>query len=252
MIMWLLNTTSLQLEYVNSSEDQTYAILSHTWEDGEVSLQELANLEQANKKKGFSKIEWTCRLARERGISYAWVDTCCIDKASSAELTEAINSMFKWYKDSAVCFVFLSDLVPSASPMNEWGLDFQRCRWFTRGWTLQELIAPELVEFYDQNWNLRGDKSSSRSTLFDITGIDIEVLADSEKMATIPVAKRMSWASMRQTTRVEDTAYCLFGIFDVNLPLIYGEGPKAFIRLQEGIVQETFDLSIGRSWSTDH
>lgn len=253
--MWLLKTTSLealQLEYVNSSEERAYAILSHTWEDGEVTFQDMANIDQARKKKGFSKIEWTCRLARQRGINYAWVDTCCINKESSAELTESINSMFKWYKDSAVCFVYLSDLVPmSLSIMNYWGIDFQRCRWFTRGWTLQELIAPGLVEFYDQTWTLRGDKSSSRSTLFDITGIDIEVLADSEKTVTVPVARRMSWAATRQTTRIEDTAYCLFGIFDVNLPLLYGEGPKAFMRLQEEIIREAFDLSMF-AWTSGH
>ncbi|KAF8853104.1 HET-domain-containing protein [Acephala macrosclerotiorum] len=252
--MWLLNTTTLQLEYVNSSEERSYAALSHTWEDDEVSFQEMAALDQARKKKGFSKISWTCRLALERGIKYAWIDTCCIDKLSSAELTEAINSMFKWYKDSTVCFAFLSDLHPSNStskakkvPTDELG----RCRWFTRGWTLQELIAPDVVEFYDQSWILRGDKSSSRSQLFEITGIDIKVLTDSDKLSTIPVARRMSWASMRQTTRVEDLAYCLFGIFDVNLPLIYGEGLKAFIRLQEGIVRETFDLSMF-AWMSGH
>ncbi|CZR59826.1 uncharacterized protein PAC_09720 [Phialocephala subalpina] len=236
--MWLLSTTTLQLEYVNSSKEHSYAILSHTWEDEEVTLQEMAHLDQARRKKGFSKIEWTCRLALERGIQYAWVDTCCIDKSSSAELTEAINSMFKWYKDSTVCFAFLSDLPPS-DPMSKTKKlptdEFRRCRWFTRGWILQELIAPEAIEFYDQSWTLRGDKSSSKPQLFEITGIDSEVLVDSDKLSTIPVARRMSWVSMRQTTRVEDLAYCLFGIFDVNLPLIYGEGLKAFIRLQEGI-----------------
>ncbi|KAE8448080.1 hypothetical protein EG329_009845 [Mollisiaceae sp. DMI_Dod_QoI] len=253
--MWLLNTTSLQLEYFNSSEDRCYAALSHTWGDGEVSFQDMADLGQARRKDGFSKIEWTCRLASERGLSYAWVDTCRIDKTSSAELSEAINSMFKWYKDSNVCFALLSDLPPSSSRISSTlkisTNEFRRCRWFTRGWTLQELIAPEIVEFYDQKWTLRGDKSSSQSELFEITGIDLEVLADSDKLTSIPVARRMSWASMRQTTRVEDLAYCLFGIFDVNLPLIYGEGLKAFIRLQEGIIRETFDLSMF-AWTSGH
>src|SRR6187402_2302813 len=109
-VMWLLDTDSLALNFVGDAADQRYAILSHTWEDGEVDFKDMENLPQAQKKPGFSKIAQTCELAQRRGIKFAWVDTCCIDKSSSAELTEAINSMFQWYKSSAVCFVYLSNL----------------------------------------------------------------------------------------------------------------------------------------------
>jgi hypothetical protein len=241
-MMWLINTTTLALEDVVNPDDHTYAILSHTWERDEVTFYDIGHLEQARRKQGFSKIEQTCWLAHGRGIEYAWVDTCCIDKSSSAELTEAINSMFQWYKNAEICFAFLSDL--SSDDKNGLQDYFSRCRWFTRGWTLQELIASKEVEFYDQAWNLIGTKLSLQAQLFEITGIDTQILENSDMLPTIPVARRMSWAASRRTTRVEDLAYCLFGIFDVNLPLIYGEGYRAFIRLQEVIAQENNDLSL--------
>jgi len=204
----------------------------------------MQDLLKARTKKGFSKVVETCRLAREQGLGYAWIDTCCIDKSSSAELTEAINSMFNWYKASAICFAFLSDLPALESEVLE--NELRQCRWFTRGWTLQELIAPASVEFYDQGWQRRGTKKSLQQELSAITGIDLEILEDSNLLSTIPVARRMSWASNRKTSRVEDRAYSLLGLFDVNVPLIYGEGPKAFIRLQEEIMKQSNDLSLVR------
>jgi len=247
--MWLINTQSLRLEAVGDPNEHAYAILSHTWEDGEVTFQEIADLQKSRTKPGFAKIEWICQLAHSRCIKYAWVDTCCIDKSSSAELTEAINSMFRWYKNSAVCFVFLSDL-PSPTKEDARDEHFPKCRWFTRGWTLQELIAPTNIELFDQDFKFRGTKLSLQPYLSEITGIPGNVLGDSGLMSTVCVARRMSWASKRHTSRTEDLAYCLFGIFGVNLPLIYGEGEKAFIRLQEAIVADTSDLSLF-AWTSE-
>jgi hypothetical protein len=258
--MWLIDTMTLKLEFVNNPEDHEYAILSHTWGSGEVSFQEMANLDIARTKPGFSKIKRTCKLARDQGLWFAWVDTCCIDKTSSAELTEAINSMFRYYQAAAVCFVYLSDLPTFLEPPSwssnrrddgswrtqETDLDnhLPQCRWFTRGWTLQELIASKVVEFYDEGWQLRGDKQSLRKRLSSVTGIEEAVLHESTLIPTVPVATRMSWAAKRRTSRVEDLSYCLFGIFDIHLPLIYGEGMKAFLRLQEAIALENNDLSL--------
>ncbi|KAI0122658.1 HET-domain-containing protein [Daldinia grandis] len=238
--MWLINTWTHQLEFVNEPEEYTYAILSHVWEDDEVSFQDFRAPGKAYKKKGFDKIIRTCQLAASRGLRYAWVDTYCIDKSSSAELSEAINSMFKWYMNSAVCFVFLSDLASGLSFEDH----FPRCRWLTRGWTLQEIVAPRAAEFYDAEWQLRGCKPELNTFLAGVTRIDYAVLCDSQAMFEVPVARRMSWASMRETTRVEDKAYCLLGIFGVNMPMLYGEGPKAFMRLQEEIAKESSDLSL--------
>ncbi|UPL04053.1 hypothetical protein LCI18_014987 [Fusarium solani-melongenae] len=244
--MWLINTASIELERAEAMGVQTapYAILSHTWDQEEVTFDDMMNPGLAKEKKGYSKIENVCRLARQRGLAYAWVDTCCVDKRSSAELAEAINSMFRWYRRSAVCFTYLSDLEPHYGKEEDTLPGFSACRWFTRGWTLQELIASENLEFYDSRWHCRGTKEKMRHEISGITGIEVAVLKNNERLESIPVAKRMSWAAHRRTTRIEDLAYCLLGIFDVNMPMMYGEGSKAFTRLQEEIVKETNDLSM--------
>ncbi|WYZ34224.1 hypothetical protein EsH8_I_000500 [Colletotrichum jinshuiense] len=251
--MWLINTQNLKLEELVDPSSLKYAILSHTWGNDEVSFQDISNLELAKQKAGFWKIAKTCELARQRGIEYAWVDTCCIDKSSSAELSEAINSMFAWYKLSAVCFVFLSDLPPldeltrlrnSGSKFFYDQEVFGKCRWFTRGWTLQELIAPDHVEFYNSEWETFAQKSDCTLILAEITGISHLVLESSSNLHQAPVAVKMSWAARRETKRIEDRAYSLLGIFDINMPMIYGEGHKAFRRLQEEIAKETNDLSL--------
>lgn len=149
--------------------------------------------------------------------------------------------MFQWYRDAEVCYAWLADLLPEDTSSAE---SFLRCRWFTRGWTLQELIAPRHVEFYDKSWGLRGTKSDLKDILISVTGINGDALENPDTLYRIPVAQRMSWAATRETTRVEDMAYCLLGIFDINMPMLYGEGPRAFLRLQEHIVKEVNDLSI--------
>ncbi|KDN62001.1 hypothetical protein CSUB01_10013 [Colletotrichum sublineola] len=220
--MWLINTTTHRLH--ENPPSAVYAILSHTWK--------------------------TCEIAKASGIEWAWVDTCCIDKSSSAELTESINSMWRWYKNATICYAFLSDLSISNSIVDPFQQsratfeDLKTCRWFTRGWTLQELLAPACIDLLDSTWKQCGTKASLRDELSILTGIHLEVLGDSGLVYQAPVACRMSWAACRQTTRDEDRAYSLFGIFDVNLPLIYGEGVKAFTRLQEAILQNSTDLSI--------
>lgn len=154
--------------------------------------------------------------------------------------------MFQWYRDAEVCHAWLADLRTEDSSN---ALSLQSCRWFTRGWTLQELIAPRKVEFYDQSWTFRGTKSDLKDALLKVTGIDGEALENPGILYRIPVAQRMSWAAARQTTRIEDMAYCLLGIFDINMPMLYGEGSRAFLRLQEHIVKEVNDLSIF-AWKT--
>lgn len=242
--MWLIDTQTLRLKYVLSPEKLPYAVLSHTWEEDEVTFQDMTNADPdtCQKKQGFSKIKQTCTLAQNRGLAYAWVDTCCINKESSAELTEAINSMFAWYQKADVCFVYLSDF-PAHKPEFPDPL-LRSCRWWTRGWTLQELIAPTNLYFFDCEWNSHGGKCLRSLEISEITGIDMAVLEHSSLMKSMPVAKKMSWAARRQTTREEDIAYCLLGVFDVNMSLIYGEGQKAFMRLQEKILSKTNDLTL--------
>ena len=250
--MRLINCSTLQLEEFFGTNIPRYAILSHTWGDKEVSFADLTS-GQPRVRSGYQKIIFTCKQAMIDKIGYAWVDTCCIDKSSSAELSEAINSMFAWYQKSDRCYAYLSDV--SEANMDQ---EFPKSRWFTRGWTLQELLAPESVTFYDQHWVDLGHRDEHAEQISKITGINKGALwrKDSwqvlglvrEKFGSYCVATRMSWASKRQTTRVEDIAYCLLGIFNINMPLLYGEGDRAFRRLQEEIIRKTDDDSI-LAWS---
>ncbi|KAK7453079.1 HET domain-containing protein [Colletotrichum acutatum] len=246
--MRLINTSTLQLEDFFDSDLPKYAILSHTWGPEEVTFQEwllwqeddLGSRKRTNSKRGFQKIANTCRIARQEGISHVWVDTNCIDKKSSAELSEAINSMFAWYRGASICYVYLEDLEPGGVAR----ADLRQCRWFTRGWTLQELLAPADMTFYDGTWEPIGTKETLAYPIASITGIDVDVLIYPQTLSSACVAKRMSWASSRQTTRTEDTAYCLLGIFQIHMPLLYGEGHEAFRRLQEEIMKVSTDQSL--------
>lgn len=244
--MRLLDVKSLQLEEFVTQRAPKYAILSHTWEDEEISFKEMSDLpSESRTKKGYKKIIATCRVALQDGYDYVWIDTCCIDKSSSAELTEAINSMFRWYQRADICYAYLSDL-PVATSLDAVSInaELRNCRYFTRGWTLQELIAPREVVFFDQGWQSRGSKSTLAGLLSDVTGIKTSILKQQAPLSSICVAQKLSWAASRNTTRIEDTAYCLLGIFDVNMPLLYGEEEKAFRRLQYEIIKSVADMSI--------
>jgi heterokaryon incompatibility protein (HET) len=237
--MRLIDASTGKLHDFYLSDIPQYGILSHTWGDDEVSFLDMSSPD-CSSKTYYSKIAGVRRLALENGLKYAWVDTCCIDKSSSAELTESINSMFQWYKNAVVCFVILEDLQPEAAMEDR----LPGCRWFTRGWTLQELLAPKRVELYDMAWNHRGSKLDFIQIISTATRIPPPVLLGEKSLTSCSIAGRMSWAAGRETSRVEDVAYCLLGIFDVNMPLIYGEGRKAFRRLQEEIVKRSNDPTI--------
>ncbi|OCL13222.1 hypothetical protein AOQ84DRAFT_385551 [Glonium stellatum] len=219
--MRLLNSSTFELREFVGSETPPYVILSHTWEEEEVSFKDIQGL-MAAQKEGFTKIINRRAQAVKDGFKWVWIDTRRIDKTSSAELTEAINSMYHWYKHKDA---------------------LRKSKWFTRGWTLQELIAPSLVEFYDSNWTEIGTKATLEDFLTDKTGIPREALRGGNPSAC-NVVQRMQWASRRVTTRIEDRACCLMGLFDVNMPLLYGEGEKAFFRLQEQILKFNVDYSL--------
>ncbi|KAF2830394.1 HET-domain-containing protein [Ophiobolus disseminans] len=213
-----------------------YAILSHTWgpEEDEVSFQDLTN-RTGTTKAGYRKIDFCAKQAARDKLQFFWIDTCCIDKSSSAELAEAINSMFRWYRDSAKCYVYLDDVSADSMAKNE--LAFQKSRWFTRGWTLQELLAPKSVEFFSREGDRLGSKSSRMQEIADITGIPTEALQESV-LSSFSVDQRMIWANGRETTREEDMVYSLLGIFNIYLPLLYGEGREnALRRLQKKIMK---------------
>ena len=218
-----------------------YAILSHTWgvRSEEVTFQDLMN-HTGESKAGYEKIRFCATQAAHDGLQYFWVDTCCIDKSSAAELTEAVNSMFRWYHEAATCYVYLLDVSINVFEEKDhisgipWESAFQGSKWFTRGWTLQELVAPTSVVFFSREGKRLGDKRSLEGLVNKRTGIPVQALRGSP-LSDFSVAERMAWAAKRKTTRKEDEAYCLLGIFGVYIPAIYGEGGYAIVRLKEAI-----------------
>jgi hypothetical protein len=239
--MRLLHSGTLKLKEFPDNGIPKYAILSHTWGDDEVSFKDMQGY-FVKRRKGYSKIQGCCKKAASHGFKYIWVDTCCIDKSSSAELSEAINSMYQWYRNAKRCYAYLADVPTDTDPYST-DSAFAKSRWFTRGWTLQELIAPSSLVFLSVDWHEIGEKSDLRDTISAITGINTEILGG-EDLRMASIAQRMAWASKRETTRSEDIAYCLMGIFDVNMPLLYGEGERSFIRLQEEIMKDSDDHSL--------
>lgn len=254
--MRLLNTTTLTLKEFPEDRIPPYAILSHCWSHAEgqeeASYQQLASGSVSMDSYGWQKIVRCCDLARSRALHWTWIDTVCIDRSSSAELSEAINSMYSWYQRSTECYAFLDDVRWTHEDDQESATNnkhsnwerFRQSRWFTRGWTLQELLAPGSVLFYARDGTFIGSRSELANDIYLICGIDREFLNQARLMPSASIAQRMSWASNRRTTRPEDMAYSLLGIFDVNMPLLYGEGEKAFLRLQLEIINRCDDDSI--------
>jgi hypothetical protein len=219
-------------KYFQEDEIPPYAILSHTWEDGEILFRDL---EEGRHwfKAGYHKLDFCRKQAANDGLKYFWVDTCCINKSSSAELQEAIISMFSWYRNAAKCYVYLTDVTmgDNLEPAQT-EIAFRNSRWFTRSWTLPELLAPKVVEFYTSDGRWMGDKASMLAELHAITRIPQEAIQGSP-LSQFSVEERMSWASSRRATRIEDEVYSMLGILHVFMPLIYGEGVHAKERLKE-------------------
>ncbi|KAL7921338.1 heterokaryon incompatibility domain-containing protein [Trichoderma austrokoningii] len=267
--MRLLSTKTLEFCEFLGTDIPRYAILSHRWERDEMSYQDMMKEMERNNswpsptesspRQGYRKISEFRRLALQDGYEYIWVDTCCIDKTSSAELQEAINSMYQWYWASDVCYAYLSDV---SVPLNRTDADgrllfkpsdlesFQKSQWFTRGWTLQELLAPRALIFVDQNWKKFGTAYDLEKFIEKATSIQVRrhVHQDCKRSEALQVGQCMAWAATRSTTRIEDRAYSLLGLFDVNLPMMYGEGGRAFQRLQEEILGSYEDASV-LAWS---
>ena len=258
--MRLINVRTRRTEEFYGKAIPKYAILSHTWGPREITLQTMQTF-GASYKRWPLKLSGLCMQAADDGIDYVWVDTCCINKMDLVELSEAINSMFTWYQKAAVCYAYLADVELESEELEPENLEpemleepeehatrnwkaFCRSRWFTRGWTLQELLAPDQVKFYDSKWVFIGTKRTLLTKLQVVTGIPRSFILGATPVSKASVAQRFSWAANRETTRVEDMAYCLLGLFNVNMPMIYGEGEKAFVRLQREIMNVHRDQSI--------
>ena len=260
-IGWPVERRTKVLEFRDEATE--YVILSHRWIDPtEVDYEEMVDLakmdrEEQNEirgRQGYKKIIDMCKQAKQVGYEWVWVDTCCIDKRSSVELSEAINSMYRWYANARICYAYLHDVDGSSFPTEQECGKYPklkgRLEWFSRGWTLQEMIAPRNLQFFNKNWQPIGDKKGLAGTLKAITGVPEHILVDGLEGNRPYVAEIISWAARRTTTRVEDRAYSLMGLLDVNMPMLYGEGKKAFHRLQLEIIRTSNDQSIF-AWKHD-
>ena len=250
--MWLLRTDSAELTFFATPESVPggYAILSHVWDEREQTFQDIRALHARGafadcnpRDLASSKVRNFCVLAESHGYHWAWVDTCCIDKTSSAELSEAINSMFQYYALADVCYAYLRDVLSQDYVEGE-SSDFRSSIWHKRGWTLQELVAPETVVFLSSEWKALGTKCDLAFLLESITSIPASILRMEAELTSVSIAARMSWAADRETTRPEDEAYCLLGIFGITMPTLYGEGRNAFRRLQEEIMRHYPDTTL--------
>lgn len=247
--MRLLNATTYEFqEYRHRGSRPPYAILSHRWFSDEIEFNKLELSELQNedlKTPQLNKIRGTCHLAREEGLKWVWIDSCCINKDSSEELNRSINSMFMWYREADVCYTYLSDVVKLTrkAPFQQHNSK-RNSEWFERGWTLQELLAPRKMKIFDMNWVEIGSRADLAADIQSVTGIEARFLDGSESFRSASIATRLSWQSKRTTTEEEDMAYSLLGIFDVDLVPTYGEGKRAFLKLQQKLVQNYRDESI--------
>ncbi|CZT14140.1 uncharacterized protein RCC_00113 [Ramularia collo-cygni] len=270
--MRLLHTHTLQFsEHVSPYEAPGYIIASHRWLDDEVSYQEFVknrtNTDPTKQRKaGMDKVlrfceyinQWRSQPPGTNIPHYIWIDTICINKDSSAELQEAITSMFEWYAQAWCCLVWMHDVSVDAAPLDVLK-SFCVSVWFTRGWTLQELLAPKTVIFLDEQWRHLGHKSSTvglmepdsqapipfgrlgwplNKWISKATGIDKRILWDYRNAGNTSIEERQSWMNKRQTTRREDRAYCMLGICEIFMPLNYGEGSNADKRLERKILKK--------------
>jgi hypothetical protein len=261
--MRLLNTTTIELHAREPEffKRQGYAILSHRWVGAEVTFETLPqHITEWRRTQArylaspqLSKIRGACEMARQLGFAWIWIDNCCINKASLTEEAESINSMYKWYRDAQICITYLSDVRLDATPGRLNGISppiFQKINsdqpseWFFRGWTLQELLAPRQMNFYDTNWTYMGTKDSLASEIENITGISSAYLTSAVPFRDACIATKMSWMAGRRTTRQEDIAYGMLGIFGVVMTPLYGEGMNAFMRLQELLQATVRDESL--------
>ncbi|KAG2030353.1 hypothetical protein BDR03DRAFT_974707 [Suillus americanus] len=234
-----------------------FAILSHRWLDtGEPTFLDMSESQKdmSENSPGYPKLTKFCEKAEEYGCELAWLDTCCINKDSSAELDEAIQAMFNWYRSAAICIAYLA----CSSNVS----DFAKEPWFTRGWTLQELLAPEKMKFYGKDWKPLSDNFDDKhprdlvipsidEISIPITPSQPDILTAITRLTEIEsrdlisfspgihnVHQRLRWASRRTTKRIEDMAYSLIGIFDISMPITYGEGQRSWFRLMEIILQQ--------------
>ncbi|ETN38886.1 uncharacterized protein HMPREF1541_06927 [Cyphellophora europaea CBS 101466] len=276
--MRLIDTRTLELaDFGNHLPSAQYAILSHRWGDNEVTYRQYMALDKSLLRaqtpraysSGLDKILWGCHMARRNNLRYFWIDTCCINKNNEddqTELSASVMSMWKWYHEAAICYIFLATITLSAAEVErdpnafmEWhhskdseDRDYGRpAEYFRRGWTLQELLAPRRAIFFNATWSFIGSRLQLVDQIYNATNIAKQYINSNEGIRLASIAARLSWAGGRETTREEDRVYSLIGLFDINMDIRYGEGyERAFYRLQKEIVENDPSEDIF-AWTSD-
>jgi hypothetical protein len=221
-----------------------YAILSHRWSDSETLIEDVSNGTCKEKEEGYRKLRFCAGQAAKDGLQYIWIDTCCIDRWDNNERSRAINSMFQWYRNAARCYVFLADVSlttvaeTATAPCSEWEVSFCASAWFTRGWTLQELIAPVAVEFFSREGHRIGDKAALEQLLHHRTSIPLAALRNSP-LDQFSTSEQLRWAENRTTTEEEDIVYCLLGLLGISMPITYSEGQESAQRRLQAKIDAT-------------
>ncbi|KAL4080704.1 hypothetical protein J3A83DRAFT_4084525, partial [Scleroderma citrinum] len=227
-----------------------YTILSHRWNEQEVNYDEMVELvkteenDEIRQRFGYKVILGSCEQAKRDGCKWLWVDICCIDKCSSADLSEVINSTYRWYEKSRVCYAYLHDVRGSSLPVDCDERMYRNSNGFPEWFSLLEFAAPNNVQFFNNDWQPIGNKRTFSYILSRITRVPQHILRYGLSSNSPCVVQIMLWAANRTTTRVEDGAYSLLGLLDVNMPALYGEGKKAFHPLQLDIIRTSNDQSI--------
>lgn len=256
--MRLLDTTTFELSSNSLSvfKQEGYAIFSHRWSVSEITFKELGGHIDTLRAAGTTplkspqqeKIRGACQIARAKGIRWMWIDTCCLDKSSTAEISEFLNSMFQWYRDAKLCITYLSDVVRKGDGREDFSDEGGRPSvWFSRGWALQELLAPRHLEFFDKNWDPIGDRAELAEQIEKTTNIQSKYLkgeTEGEDPRAACIAMKFSWIANRQTERDEDMAYSILGLCGVTMGPQYGEGWGAFMRLQKELLSISGDESL--------
>jgi GTPase SAR1 family protein len=241
--MRLLHFDTLGKLVLTDFRDKTippYAILSHRWSDSEILIEDVLSGTYKEREEGYQKLAFCAKQAAQDKLQYFWIDTCCIDRWNKSERSKAINSMFQWYKNATRCYVFLPDVSVSTATepvqRSDWEVSFCASAWFTRGWTLQELIAPVSVEFFSCEGRGLGDKATLDQLLHNITGIPLEALRNCP-LDQFSISERRRWADNRVTTEEEDIVYCLLGVLGVSMSTNYREGKESAIRRLQAEVE---------------
>lgn len=241
--MLLLHTASLELcEF--GSDAPPYGTFSARWEDDTLGHEDLPSPQTAHQRPAFQALQRACSECQNHGLQWLWNDAVCINRRSIDALSKTLNSLAEIYRKSRLCIVYLHDLFDTEASHFDVERGLSSCSWIKHVWMLPQLIFSTVLQFYDAQWMHIGSKRQLSAELSRITAIEEGVLDGSESLEDYPNCVKMSWAAGLSAEAIEDVAYSLLAVFNVNMTIRYGEGMESFLRLQEEILKNTDDYSL--------